>query len=289
MPSKVYFTKVINPHSLVNLYEILGKKLKGKVAVKLHSGEAGNKNYLRPSFVEEIISLLDGTVVECNTAYEGARDTSEKHKKLLKDHGWSIHFKVDLLDEEGPDVKFEMPYGKQIKENYVGKHLLNYDSMLVISHFKGHAMGGYGGALKQLSIGCASSYGKKYIHGAGDVNMDMFKTDQAKFVTSMGDAATSVHKHFKGHIIYINCMVNISMDCDCDANAHAPCMKDIGLLISEDPVAIDQACLDIIYNSKDPGKEQLIERIESKLGHLIIETAEADGCGSSDYELINVD
>lgn len=289
MPSKIYFTKVISPHSLVNLYEILGKKLKGKVAIKLHSGEAGNKNYLRPSFVEEIISLLDGTVVECNTAYEGARDTSEKHKKLLKDHGWSTHFKVDLLDEEGPDVKFEMPYGKQIKENYVGKHLLNYDSMLVISHFKGHAMGGYGGALKQLSIGCASSYGKKFIHGAGDANMDMFKTNQAKFITSMGDAATSVHKHFKGRIIYINCMVNISIDCDCDANAHAPCMKDIGLLISEDPVAIDQACLDIIYNSKDPGKKQLIERIESRLGHLIIETAEADGCGSSNYELIDID
>ncbi len=289
MPSKVYFTKSINKEALVKLYDALGKKLKGKVACKLHSGEAGNKNYLRPTFVEEIISLLDATVVECNTAYEGERNTNEKHKKLLKDHGWSTHFKVDLLDEEGPDYKFDIPYGKQIKENFVGKHLLNYDSLLVISHFKGHGMGGYGGALKQLSIGCASSFGKRYIHGAGDATMDMFKTEQAKFVTSMGDAASSVHKYFKSRAVYINCMVNISIDCDCDANAHAPCMQDIGLLISEDPVAIDQACLDIIYNSKDLGKEQLIERIESRLGHLIIDTAEEDGCGSSNYELISID
>ncbi len=287
--SKVYFTSKISPESLVDIYEKLGIDLKGKVAVKLHSGEHGNRNYLRPEFVKAIVEKVNGTVVECNTAYPGERDTTEKHKKLMEEHEWTKYFNVDIMDSEGPDIELEIPDGVQIKKNYVGKHLANYDSMLVLSHFKGHAMGGFGGALKQLSIGCASSYGKKYIHGAGVAKDNIFGTDQVSFVNSMGDAATSVHRYFKGNIAYINSMVNISIDCDCDGNASLPCMKDIGILASTDPVAVDQACLDIIYHSKDPGKEKLIERIEEKKAIHIIETAAKLGAGSREYEIINID
>ena len=286
---KVYFTKDVSKNSLVRIFKALNKELPGKVAVKLHSGEKGNKNYLRPSYVEELVNYVNGTVVECNTAYEGARNTTEKHRHLMDEHEWTKYFNVDIMDSEGPDIELEIPNGKQIKKNFVGKHLANYDSMLVLSHFKGHAMGGFGGALKQLSIGCASSYGKAYIHGAGDPTKDMFKTDQLEFVTAMGDAASSVHKYFKGNIVYITAMVNISIDCDCDGNASAPCMQDIGLLASADPVAIDQACIDIIYNSTDLGKDKLIKRIEEKLGINIIKVAEEDGTGSHEYELIDID
>ena len=286
---KVYFTKDVRKDSLVKIYKALNKELLGKVAVKLHSGEKGNKNYLRPSYVEELVNYVHGTVVECNTAYPGARNTTEKHRHLMDEHEWTKYFNVDIMDSEGPDLVLEIPNGKQIKKNFVGKHIANYDSMLVLSHFKGHAMGGFGGALKQLSIGCASSYGKAYIHGAGNPDEDMFKTDQLSFVTAMGDAASSVHKYFKGNIVYITAMVNISIDCDCDGNASAPCMQDIGLLASTDPVAIDQACIDIIYNSTDPGKNKLIKRIEEKLGTNIIKVAEEDGAGSRQYELIDID
>lgn len=286
---KVYFTKDVRKDSLVKIYKALNKELSGKVAVKLHSGEKGNKNYLRPSYVEELVNYVHGTVVECNTAYPGARNTTEKHRHLMDEHEWTKYFNVDIMDSEGPDLVLEIPNGKQIKKNFVGKHIANYDSMLVLSHFKGHAMGGFGGALKQLSIGCASSYGKAYIHGAGNPDEDMFKTDQLSFVTAMGDAASSVHKYFKGNIVYITAMVNISIDCDCDGNASAPCMQDIGLLASTDPVAIDQACIDIIYNSTDPGKNKLIKRIEEKLGINIIKVAEEDGAGSRQYELIDID
>ena len=286
---KVYFTKDVRKDSLVKIYKALNKELPGKVAVKLHSGEKGNKNYLRPSYVEELVNYVHGTVVECNTAYPGARNTTEKHRHLMDEHEWTKYFNVDIMDSEGPDLVLEIPNGKQIKKNFVGKHIANYDSMLVLSHFKGHAMGGFGGALKQLSIGCASSYGKAYIHGAGNPDEDMFKTDQLSFVTAMGDAASSVHKYFKGNIVYITAMVNISIDCDCDGNASAPCMQDIGLLASTDPVAIDQACIDIIYNSTDPGKNKLIKRIEEKLGTNIIKVAEEDGAGSRQYELIDID
>ena len=286
---KVYFTKDVSKNSLVRIFKALNKELPGKVAVKLHSGEKGNKNYLRPSYVEELVNYVNGTVVECNTAYEGARNTTEKHRHLMDEHEWTKYFNVDIMDSEGPDIELEIPNGKQIKKNFVGKHLANYDSMLVLSHFKGHAMGGFGGALKQLSIGCASSYGKAYIHGAGDPTKDMFKTDQLEFVTAMGDAASSVHKYFNGNIVYITAMVNISVDCDCDGNAQAPCMQDIGLLASADPVAIDQACIDIIYNSTDLGKDKLIKRIEEKLGINIIKVAEEDGTGSHEYELIDID
>ena len=286
---KVYFTKDVRKDSLVKIYKALNKELSGKVAVKLHSGEKGNKNYLRPSYVEELVNYVHGTVVECNTAYPGARNTTEKHRHLMDEHEWTKYFNVDIMDSEGPDLVLEIPNGKQIKKNFVGKHIANYDSMLVLSHFKGHAMGGFGGALKQLSIGCASSYGKAYIHGAGNPDEDMFKTDQLSFVTAMGDAASSVHKYFKGNIVYITAMVNISIDCDCDGNASAPCMQDIGLLASTDPVAIDQACIDIIYNSTDPGKNKLIKRIEEKLGTNIIKVAEEAGAGSRQYELIDID
>ena len=286
---KVYFTKDVRKDSLVKIYKALNKELLGKVAVKLHSGEKGNKNYLRPSYVEELVNYVHGTVVECNTAYPGARNTTEKHRHLMDEHEWTKYFDVDIMDSEGPDLVLEIPNGKQIKKNFVGKHIANYDSMLVLSHFKGHAMGGFGGALKQLSIGCASSYGKAYIHGAGNPDENRFKTDQLSFVTAMGDAASSVHKYFKGNIVYITAMVNISIDCDCDGNASAPCMQDIGLLASTDPVAIDQACIDIIYNSTDPGKDKLIKRIEEKLGINIIKVAEEDGAGSRQYELIDID
>lgn len=286
--AKVYFTREVSGDSLVKMYECLGVELPGRVAVKLHSGEHGNRNYLKPEFVSALVKRVNGTVVECNTAYPGERNTTEKHKKLMEEHGWSKYFDVDIMDADG-EIELEIPNGKQIKKNFVGKNIKNYDSMLVLSHFKGHAMGGFGGALKQLSIGCASSHGKAYIHGAGDDKVDMFKTDQLKFVTSMGDAASSVHKYFNGNIVYITAMVNISVDCDCDANASLPCMENIGILASTDPVAIDKACVDIIYNSNDKGKEKLINRIEEKLGVNIITTAEANGTGISEYELINVD
>ncbi len=287
--SKVYFTSEVSNDSLVKMYEALGVNLPGKVAVKLHSGEQGNKNYLRPEFVKNLVERVNGTVVECNTAYPGARNTTEKHRKLMDEHEWTKYFNVDIMDAEGPDMELDIPNGLQIKKNYVGKNLANYDSMLVLSHFKGHAMGGFGGALKQLSIGCASSYGKAYIHGAGDPNQDMFKTDQLQFVTSMGDAASSVHKYFNGNIVYINAMVNISIDCDCDGNASAPCMKNIGILASTDPVAIDQACLDLVYSSTDSGKDKLIARIEERLGANIIDAALKNGAGNKEYELINID
>ena len=287
--SKVYFTSEVSADSLVKIYDALGVSLSGKVAVKLHSGEHGNQNYLRPEFVKKLVERVNGTVVECNTAYEGAINTTEKHKKLMEEHGWTKYFDVDIMDASGPDMVLDIPNGLQIKKNYVGKNLANYDSMLVLSHFKGHAMGGFGGALKQLSIGCASSYGKAYIHGAGDVNQDMFKTEQIKFITAMGDAASSIHKYFNGNIAYVNAMVNISIDCDCDGNASAPCIPNIGILASTDPVAIDQACIDIIYNSTLPGKDKLIARIEEKLGVNIIDVAFKDGAGNKEYELIKID
>ena len=288
--SKVYFTKEITKESLIKIYEKLGVNLKGNVAVKLHSGEKGNQNYLRPEFVKPLVDHVNGTVVECNTAYEGARNSTEKHKQLIKEHEWDKYFKFDLLDEEGPDLELDVPNGKILKKNYVGKDLANYDSMLVLSHFKGHAMGGYGGALKQLSIGCASSAGKTLIHTAGATN-DQTKLwdnlpEQDRFLEAMADAAESVVNHFKDNIVYINVMKNISVDCDCDGNASAPCMEDIGVLASTDPIAIDQACLDLVYNSTDPGKDKLIERIESRHGVHTVEAASELGFGEREYELI---
>lgn len=288
MKSKVLFTRIISPEMVLTMYEKLGKELTGHIAIKLHSGEEGNQNFLKPEFWAPIIRHLDGTVVECNTAYEGSRNTTEKHLKTIEKHGWSRYFDVDLLDAEGPDLVLSIPDGKVIQKNYVGKDIANYNGMLVLSHFKGHPMGGYGGALKQLSIGCASSYGKAYIHGAG-VPEDMWTANHDLFLESMADAASSVHDYFKDNIVYINVMKNMSVDCDCCAVAEDPCMKDIGILISTDPIAIDQACLDLVYASDDPGKEHLIERIESRNGVHTIEAAEALGYGSRDYELIEIE
>ena len=290
--SKVYFIKDIIPENIIKAYEALGKKLPGKVAVKMHSGEAGNQNYLRPDFVKDVINHVNGTVVECNTAYEGARNSTEKHEKLIKDHEWDKYFPFDLMDAEGPDLELDIPNGKVLKKNYVGKNLANYDSMLVLSHFKGHAMGGYGGALKQLSSGCASSAGKTLIHTAGKTNdqTQLFNNlpDQDRFLEAMADAASSVVNHFHGNMAFINVMKNISVDCDCDGNASAPCMQDVGILASLDPVAVDQACLDLVYNSTDPGKDKLIKRIESLHGVHTVEAAADLGVGSRDYELITL-
>ena len=286
--AKVYFTKEITPESVVRLYDILGVKLNGKVAVKLHSGEEGNQNYLRPEFVKNIVKHVNGTVVECNTAYGGARNTTEKHEKLMESHGWSKYFDVDIMDSESPDKSLEIPDGFMIKKDYVGKHIDNYDSMLVLSHFKGHPMGGYGGALKQLSIGVASSYGKAYIHGAGKPE-DLWTANHDSFLESMADAAYAVHNHFKGNVVYINVMKNMSVDCDCCAVAEDPCLKDIGVLISTDPIAIDRACLDLVINSNDEGKEHFLERVNSRNGMHTIEVAEKLGFGTTNYELIDID
>ena len=288
MKSKVYFSRTITPEKVLELYQLLGKKLDGKIAIKLHSGETGNQNFLRPDFWKPVIDSVGGTVVECNTAYEGTRNTTEKHLKTLEEHGWSKYFPVDLMDAEGPDLVLDIPKGKRIQKNYVGKNLVNYDSMLVLSHFKGHPMGGYGGALKQLSIGVASSYGKAYIHGVG-VPKDIWTADHDAFLESMADAAASIVDYFQGNVVYINVMKNMSVDCDCCAKAEDPCMKDIGILISLDPVAIDQACLDLVYASDDPGRDHLIERIESRNGVLTVEAAAALGIGSREYELVEVE
>ena len=291
--SKVYFTKEITPENIVKMYDALGIKLPGKVAVKLHSGEQGNQNYLKPEFVKPMIEHVNGTVVECNTAYNGARNTTSKHEKLMEEHGWSKYYNVDIMDSNGPDKVLEIPKGNVIKKNYVGKNIEKYDSMLVLSHFKGHPMGGFGGALKQLSIGVASSAGKAYIHTAGkttDVNKLWENLpSQDNFIEAMADAASSVHNYFKGNIAYINIMKNMSVDCDCCAEAEDPCMKDIGILASLDPVAIDKACLDLVYNSTDPGKNHLIERIETRHGNHIIDASCKLNFGSCEYELINID
>lgn len=290
--AKVYFIRDITPENIIKAYEAVGKKLTGKVAVKMHSGEQGNQNYLRPEFVKDVINYVNGTVVECNTAYEGARNSTEKHKKLIEEHEWNKYFPFDLLDEEGPDMELDIPNGKILKKNYVGKDLANYDSLLVLSHFKGHAMGGFGGALKQLSIGCASSAGKTLIHTAGVTN-DQTKLfanlpEQDRFLEAMADAAASVVDYFKGNAVFVNVMKNISVDCDCDGNASAPCMKDVGILASADPVAVDQACLDLVYNSTDPGKDKLIARIESLHGVHTVEAAADLGVGTREYELIEL-
>lgn len=290
--AKVYFTREITPESVVKMYETLGLELPGKVAVKLHSGEQGNQNYIRPEFVKAMVERVNGTVVECNTAYGGARNSTEKHKKLIEEHGWTKYFNVDLMDAEGPDMELSIPNGKVIKENFVGKNLKNYDSMLVLSHFKGHPMGGYGGALKQLSIGVASSQGKSWIHSAGKTKDQTILWDnlpeQNKFLEAMADSASSIVEYFKGKIVFINVMCNLSVDCDCCAKAEDPCMKDIGILASLDPIAIDQACIDLIYHSKDPGRDHFVQRVERKNGIHTIEAAQELGFGTREYERIDV-
>lgn len=287
MKAKVYFCPILTPETVVKMYRALEHPLPGKVAVKIHTGEEGNQNYLPPEFMRPIVDEVKGTVVECNTAYDGERDTTEKHKKLIHNHGWDKYFPFVLMDEEGPDAELPIPNGKRIKVDYVGKKLMNFDSLLVVSHFKGHPMGGYGGALKQLSIGCASSYGKAYIHGAGKPE-NKWTTEQDAFLESMADAASAVYGHFAPNCAFISVMKNLSVDCDCCAVAEDPCMKDIGILASLDPVALDQACLDLIYASSDPGKKHFLERVESRHGIHTIEAAVSLGFGTREYELIQL-
>ncbi len=288
MSAKVYFSGEITPEKVVELYGKLGKELPGNVAVKIHSGEEGNQNFLKPQFWKPMIEQVNGTVVECNTAYDGSRNTTERHVKLMKKHGWSRYFHVNLLDAQGPDLELDIPKGRRIKKNFVGKDIVKYDSMLVLSHFKGHPMGGYGGALKQLSIGVASSKGKQYIHGAGDMEA-FWSADHDSFLEAMADAASSVTEYFKGNIAYINVMKNMSVDCDCCAVAEDPCLADMGILASTDPVAVDQACIDLVYGCEDPGKAHFLERVESRNGVHTIEAAAELGIGSREYELIKIE
>ncbi len=287
MKAKVYFSREISPAKVLELYKMAGKELGGKVAVKVHSGEKGNQNFLTPDFWKPVVDYVKGTVVECNTAYEGARNTTERHTALLKEHGWSDLFPVEILDSEGPDMELPIPGGKNIQKNFVGRHLADYDSMLVLSHFKGHPMGGYGGALKQLSIGVASSYGKGYIHGLGDP-ANFWTADHDSFLEAMAEAASSVVEYLKGNLVYVNVMKNMSVDCDCCAVAEDPCIQDMGILVSLDPIAIDQACLDIVYACDDPGKAHFLERVESRNGIRTIERAAELEIGTREYELIEV-
>ena len=287
-PVKVYFSREITPEKVLEMYKLVGKELTGNVAIKVHSGEPGNQNFLHPEFWKPVIDHVGGTVVECNTAYEGRRQYTRDHILAIKEHGWNDYFEFDLLDAEGPDLEIDIPNGKVIRKNYLGKDIVNYDACLVLSHFKGHPMGGYGGALKQLSIGFGSSYGKAYIHGAG-VPEDIWTADHNSFLESMADAAGSVVDFFKGNLVYVNVMKNMSVDCDCCAVAEDPCMKDIGILVSLDPVAIDQACIDQVYAATDdPGQGHLLKRIESRNGVHTIEAAAELGIGSREYELIEV-
>ena len=286
MKSTVYFTRSLSPEAVLRLYDALGVTLEGKVAVKVHSGEPGNQNFLRPDFWKPVIDKVGGTIVECNTAYDGGRNTTKAHKITMEKHGWVNAAQVDILDETD-DMELAIPTGKVIKKNFVGAHLAGYDSLLVLSHFKGHPMGGFGGALKNISIGIASSRGKQYIHGAGD--MDKFwDSDHDSFLESMADAAWSIHDRFAGKVAYINVMKNMSVDCDCCAVAADPKIGDIGILASLDPVAVDQACLDLVCQSDDPGKGDLIERIESLHGVHTVEAAADLGMGSREYELVEL-
>ena len=297
--SKIYYTKEITPENIIRLYDKLGKKLTGRIAVKVHSGEAGNQNFLKPLFWKPVIDYVGGTVVECNTAYEGERNYTDRHIRLLQKHGWNEYFNVDLMDAEGPDIEFPINrYGqheRHLASDIMGKNILNYDSMLVLSHFKGHPMGGFGGALKQLSIGCASCAGKVNIHSAGkyrsaeDQNIvwgDL--PPQNAFLESMAEAASAVYDHFNGNMVFVNAMVNMSVDCDCCAVAEDPCLKDIGILISTDPVAIDQACLDFVKASKDPGRDHFMERVTTRNGEYTVEVADRLGMGVREYELIEL-
>lgn len=293
MKAKVLFTKNISPDSLVRIYEKLGVSLAGNVAFKVHSGEKGNQNFLHPEFMKKLVDKVKGTVVECNTAYPGARNESDKHQALLASHGWKKYFKVDLMDEVGPDHVLDIPNGNVLKKDYVGKNLVNYDSMLVCSHFKGHPMGGFGGALKQLSIGCSSSAGKAWIHSAGRT-LDQYNLwndlpEQNIFLEAMADAASAVDNYFKNNIAYINIMANLSVDCDCCEVAEDPCMKDIGILASTDPIAIDQACIDLIKKSTDPGKNHFMERVNRQNGEYILDAASRLNFGTREYELIDID
>ena len=287
MSAKVYFTREVSPEAVLRLYRLLGFTPEGRVSVKVHSGEVGNQNFLRPEFWEPVMREVGGVITECNTAYNGSRGTTAKHVKTMKTHGWSDMYEVDILDSDSPDIVLDIPNGRIIDKSYIGAHTDRYSSSLVLSHFKGHPMGGYGGALKQLSIGYASAYGKAHIHGAGNADL-LWKGDHDSFLRAMADAASALVGFFGGRLAYINVMANLSVDCDCCAVAEDPCMKDIGILASLDPVAIDKACLDLVYASTDRGRDHLVERIESRNGILTVNAAEELGLGTTEYELITV-
>lgn len=294
--SKVYFTREITPQSLIRIYDALGVKLQGKVAVKISTGEPGGHNFLNPNLIKDLVNKIDGTIVECCTAYRGKRFSVEDHLKTFKDHGFTAIAPCDLLDEEG-DVKLPVANGKHLKGyDIVGSHILNYDSTLILSHFKGHQMGGFGGALKNISIGFATRNGKAWIHSVGQtVDPDqmmrgLFTYKQTDFLESMAEACEAVINHFgKENMLYINVANNLSTSCDCDANPPPPVMADLGIFASTDPVALDQACYDAVVNSDDPGKKALIERMDSRSGLHTVEEAERLGLGSRKYELVNID
>ena len=282
--SVVYFTKEITPESLIRIYEALGIPLKGKIAVKISTGEPGGHNFLQPTLIGTLVKKLNGTIVECNTAYEGKRFSSADHWQAIRHHGFAEIAPCDIMDEFG---EFSIPVegGKHLKENFVGEHLKNYGSMLMLSHFKGHLMGGFGGALKNMSIGVASSHGKANIHGAGNPT-ELWTADHDSFLESMADADKSVMDYMgRENIVYINVANRLSVDCDCDAHPHEPEMADLGIFTSLDPVALDQACVDAVYASPDQGKAALIERMESRNGIHTVETAAELGLGSRAYEI----
>lgn len=286
--SVVYFTKEIMPESLIRIYEALGVSLNGKVAVKISTGEPGGHNFLQPTLIGPLVKMLNGTIAECNTAYEGKRFHSSDHWQAIRDHGFPEIAHCDIMDEFG---EFSIPVkdGKHLKENFVGEHLKNYNSMLMLSHFKGHMMGGLGGALKNMSIGVASSHGKANIHGAGNPSK-LWTADHDSFLESMADADKSVMDYMgRENIVYINVANRLSVDCDCDANPHEPKMADLGIFASSDPVAVDQACVDAVYASPDEGKTALIERMESRNGIHTVETAAELGLGSRAYKLITIE
>jgi len=287
MSSKVFMTTDISPVGLVNVYKALNRELTGNVGIKVHTGEPGGNHFVKPEFMKDLVDLVDATILECNTAYGGRRDSSSDHWKSIEEHGFTKYFKVDILDEED-EVELPIKNGKHIHKNYVGSHMANYDSLLILSHFKGHAMGGFGGALKNISIGLASSHGKAYIHGVG-VPKNIWTADHDSFLESMAEAASSITDVYKDNITYINVMFNLSVDCDCDSHPEVPKMKDIGILASDNPVALDQACVDLVYASNDPGKKDLLERMESRNGVLIIKRAVELEIGTNEYELISID
>lgn len=293
--SKVYFTKEITPEALVRVYKALGKEAKGRVAVKISTGEAGGHNYLKPELIKDLVKAVNGTIVECNTAYPGSRNTTAAHLRLVKDHGFTAIANVDIMDADG-DMKIPVRDTTHIKYDIVGSHLKNYDFMVNLAHFKGHAMGGFGGVLKNQSIGVASASGKAYIHSAGKVKSveEVWQNLPAQdyFLESMAASAQAVSDYMKGNIVYINVMNNMSVDCDCDGHPADPVLKDMGIMASLDPVALDQACLDKVFtHDSKPGDDAkpLIQRINRQHGTYIIDYAEKIGAGSRKYQLVNLD
>ena len=293
--AKVYFSTDISAAGLVRIFNAVNKDLTGKVAVKTHSGEPGGTNYLKPELMKELVQKVQGTIVECNTAYRGKRFETQDHLQTLRDHGFTEIASVDVMDSEG-DLALPVENGKHLQENYVGANLANYDSILMLSHFKGHQMGGFGGALKNMSIGIASRNGKAHLHSAGATKDPdeswQLETKQDDFLEAMAEGCQAVMKYIAdkgGEIVYLNVMNNLSVDCDCNASPEKPCMKDIGVLASFDPVALDRACLDLIYQSKDEGRDHFLERVQSRNGEHIIDYAVEMGIGTKEYELIEIE